>query len=107
MLLAIGIATGIQGPVSVASAVIYGSPSYYISSGQAQYLGQSSSVPFLGLTNTPIYPGYGYFIFFGGIALVCYIYAFISYNRGKRIDKANEGLLRQLRRNGNGNGNGV
>lgn len=96
LLLTMGIALAIQGPFSTIEALTYGSPAVYISTGQAQYLGQGDA-PFLGQTGTPFYPGYGYLIFFGGIAVICFIRAFISYNRGQRIDRANAALLRQLR----------
>jgi hypothetical protein len=98
--LAIGIAMFFQAPYSVPSAYIFGSPSSYINTGTPTYL----------LANPDgsggIYPGYGYLIFWGGIAVVLALWAFVSRNRGNRIDKANAVILRALQRNGNNNNAG-
>jgi hypothetical protein len=91
-LLALGIALFFSAPYNNVSAYVFGSPD-----SQPQYLQ---------LFGTPITPGYGYVIFFGGIGLILWLWALVSYNRGNRIDKANAALLRSLARNGNGNGNG-
>lgn len=88
----LAIFTFIQAPYSNIEANSYGSPSVYEATGQAQYLNQANG--------TPLYPGYGYAIFFGGIAVILLISAFISYNRGQRIDGANRQLLEALRQNG-------
>lgn len=91
--LGLGIAMFIQTPISDASAYTYGSPDSYLksSTGAAQYLGGP---------DFPIYPGYGYLIFFGGIGVILLLWALISYNRGRRIDKVNATLLRAIERNG-------
>ena len=105
ILLIMGLATFFQGPYSNVEALVYGDPTTYIANtaGTAQYLGASPDVPFLGIiTGTPIYPGFGYLIFFGGMALILFFRALVSFNRGQRIDKANAAILAQLR-NGNGN----
>jgi hypothetical protein len=98
--LAIGIAMFFQAPYSVPSAYIFGSPSSYINTGTPTYLLANSD------GSGGIYPGYGYLIFWGGIAVVLALWAFVSRNRGNRIDKANAVILRALQRNGNNNNAG-
>ncbi len=89
---AIAIATFFQSPYSNVAGLIYGSPSVYVSTGQAQYLM---------VNGAPIYSGYGYLIFFGGIGTTLLLWAFISYNRGNRIDKANAAIIRAMRATAN------
>lgn len=89
--LLLAIFTYIQAPFSNVEANVYGSPETYIATGQPQYLNGPDN---------PIYPGYGYLIFFGLIALVLIVSAGVSYSRGQRIDRANRQLLDALRRNG-------
>jgi len=94
-LLIIGIAMYIQGPISNIAAFTYGSPDSYIVNNQPAYYS---------LAGGPLYPGVGYAIFFGGFAAVLFFWAFVSWNRGSKIDQANEPLLRALERLNNGNG---
>jgi hypothetical protein len=89
ILLAIGFASFLQAPYSLAATWIYGSPDGAVS-GQPSYFGAG------GIT-----PGVGYLIFWGGMGAALYIWAFVTYNRGRLIDKANERTLRALKQNGN------
>ena len=97
-LIILGSVMFIMAPYSNVAAYVYGSPGSATGTNSPQYLM---------IGNTPITPGYGYLIFFGGIGMALWISTFVSYNRGTRIDKANTALLRSLNRNGNGNGNGT
>ncbi|MBA3824050.1 MAG: hypothetical protein H0X24_09145 [Ktedonobacterales bacterium] len=90
-MLVLGIAMYWLASYSNASAWIYGSPDSYINTGSPAYLGSNPSAGDQGWI-----PGNGYLIFFGGIALVLGVWAVISYNRGRRIDKANAALLETL-----------
>lgn len=86
-LLILGIAMFLQQPYSLASAQIYGSPS-------ASAVNNPAYLTFLG---AEVYPGWGYLIFFGGIAAVLYFNAARSISRGRRIDAANPEALRALK----------
>jgi len=77
-------------PFSNASAWVYGSPDS-ISAGSPAYIGFDPQAK-----NQGWIPGDGYAIFFGGIAAILGVWAWISYNRGQRIDKANADLLETL-----------
>ncbi len=90
--LTLGIAMYWLAPYSNASAWIYGSPDSYVNTGQPAYLGADPANQ-----NQGFIPGNGYFIFFGGIAAILAVWSLISYNRGRRIDKANAALLETLR----------
>ena len=89
----IGVILWLQGPYNNVSAYAFGSPESYINGNHPMYLGQQSGFP--------IYPGYGYLIFAGGIGIILLVWAFVSYNRGRRIDELNANLLRSLRNNSN------
>jgi hypothetical protein len=90
-LLILGIAMFFQGPYANYAAYTYGTPDSYINGNNPQWI--------MLFGDTPVYPGWGYLIFFGGFTLVLWLWAFVSYNRGNRIDKANAAILRSLRRN--------
>ncbi len=90
ILAAIGIASFLQAPYSVAAAWIYGAPSG-ATSGQPTYLGADANGA------GGFIPGIGYLIFWGGMGLGLFIWAFVTYNRGRRIDKANERTKRVLK----------
>jgi hypothetical protein len=94
--LALGIAMYFVAPYSIPAAYIYGSPDSYLLNNSPTYIAPNPD------GSGGWYPGYGYLIFFGGIAVLLAAWAFISQNRGRRIDQANAVLLRTLR-NGNGN----
>jgi hypothetical protein len=94
LLATVGIVLFFQAPYANDSAYVYGSPESYINGNNPQYLS------FLG---SPVYPGTGYLIFFGGFAVILFLWAIVSYNRGRRIDRANAALLRSLRNNNNNN----
>ncbi len=98
--LIVGIGMALSAPYSNPAAFIYGSPDSYINNGTPTYLAANPD------GSGGIYPGYGYILTFGGLAVLLGIWSFISFNRGRRIDKANEQILRTLQQNGNGNGNG-
>jgi len=89
----LGVVMLFTAPVSNVSAYIYGSPDSYINGNNPTYLGNSSG--------NPLYPGYGYLLLFGGIAVVLWAWAFISYSRGRRIDSANAAVLRSLEHHNN------
>ena len=95
---ALGVAMLFQGPYSTASAWIFGSPDNAFTGNQQTYLLPNSD------GSGGFYPGWGYLIFFGGIAVILVFWAVISYNRGQSIDKANRAILRSLEHNANGNG---
>jgi len=90
-----GVAMYFQSPYSDIAAATYGSQQDYISTGKPVWF------QFFGSFFGPVYPGYGYIAFFCGLAIVLFIWAFVSYNRGNKIDKANVAILRSLRRSGN------
>ncbi|SRR5579884_3553220 len=80
-------------PYNNISAYAYGTPDSYINGNNPQYLN---------VFGTPIYPGIGYLILFGGLAVILWFWGFVSWNRGNRIDRANAALLRSLARNNTG-----
>lgn len=93
-------ATWYQSSYNVPSAWIYGPPSNAFSSNPPVYLFPNAD------GSGGIYPGDGYALLFGGIALILVLWAFVSYNRGRSIDRANHTLLRSLERNAQENSNG-
>jgi hypothetical protein len=83
----LGIAMYIQAPYADIAAYVYGDPNSYLTTNKPAWLT---------FMDSPVYSGWGYLAFFGGIALILIFWAWVSYTRGNRIDQANAALLRSL-----------
>ncbi len=94
--LILAVAMFFQAPYSNPAAWIYGSPNDIVNNNTPTYLFPDPD------GGGGIYPGYGYLFFFGGITVLLWLWAFVSYNRGRAIDRANRRILQSLQRSANG-----